>query len=348
MNSRAGQAWWGKELADEPEAWRIAVPPEVAAELLAAARAAVAAGRRPDLDAPRPTSLGASEAFAAELGGRLAGGPGFVVATGFPAAGLDPLEYEMAYWLLGLLLGRPVSQSGKRDLLGRVEDRGADISSPVQRGYESSAGLPFHVDRTDVIGLLCVRPAASGGLSRVASSRLVRDLLAAEWPDLLAELEQPLPHDRRGEEQPGEQPWSGIPVFSETGGDFATRYVRRFITGSQRHPGAPRLTERQIEAMDALDEILERPGLSLDMELREGDLQLLNNFHILHARTAFADGGGRGRLLLRLWLAFADSPELPEHYAALYGATAGGSYRGGVWPAGGAPAQLGRPVAALG
>ena len=254
----------------------------------------------------------------------------------------------MAYWILGLFLGRPVSQSRKGDLLGRVEDRGADVSSPVQRGYESSAELPFHADRTDVIGLLCVRPARSGGLSRLASSRFVHDVLADEHPELLAELCRPFPNDRRGEEQPGEPPWSGIPVFSETGADFAARYVRRFIEGSQRHATAPRLTERQIAAMDELDQTLRRPGVALDMELRAGDLQLINNFHILHARTAFTDGGGYGRLLLRLWLAFSGSPELPEDFAPLYGATAAGSYRGGVWPTGVTPPGLGRPLTELG
>jgi hypothetical protein len=253
----------------------------------------------------------------------------------------------MAYWLLGLLIGWPVSQSRKGDLLGRVEDRGADISSPVQRGYESSAALPFHVDRTDVIGLLCVRPASSGGVSRLASSVMLHRVLKEENPGLLEELCRPLPNDRRGEEQPGQPPWSEIPVFSNPEDeDFAVRYLRRFIMGSQRHPDAPRLTERQVAAMDAIDEILERPGFSLDMELAAGDLQLINNFRILHSRTAFADGSA-GRLLLRLWLAFDGSPQLPGHYQALYGAVERGSYRGGVWPTGMTPELLGRPVADL-
>ncbi|MBM7167722.1 TauD/TfdA family dioxygenase [Streptomyces sp. G44] len=324
------------------------MPGEVADELLAAARAVLAAGGRPHLASPRPAGLGRTEGFVSELRRRLAGRPGFVVVSDVPVEAEDPQETEMLYWLLGLLLGRPVSQSRKGDLLGRVEDRGADIGSPVQRGYESSAALPFHADRTDVIGLLCVRPAASGGLSRIVSSKTVHDLLLSESEELLAELYRPFPNDRRGEEQPGEAPWSGIPVFSRTGDDFAARYLRRFIEGSQRHDTAPRLTGRQLAAMDALDAVLERPGVSLDMELRRGDLQLINNFHLLHARSAFADGGGRGRLLLRLWLAFAQSPELPAHYASLYGAVAAGTYRGGVWPEGALPDTLGRPVAELG
>lgn len=343
-----GNGWLGESLAKDEDRWRVPMPPDVAGELIAAARSSISAGQRIDITASRPTGLVGAEVFAAQLHARLTDDLSFAVVTGFPVDGSNPRETEMAYWLLGLLLGRPVSQSRKGDLLGRVEDRGADVSSPVQRGYESSAELPFHVDRTDVIGLLCFRPAKSGGLSKLASSKVIHDLLLEEHPELLAELYQPFPNDRRGEEQPGEPPWSGIPVFSRTGGHFAARYVRRFITGSQRHETPPRLTVRQLAAMDALDDILNRPGVALDMELRTGDIQLINNFHILHARTAFTDSVGKGRLLLRLWLAFVSSPALPDHFAPLYGATAAGSYRGGVWPTGVVPNDLGRCIVDLG
>lgn len=344
-----GTGWRGSDLVHDEERWRVPVPHDVVAELTDAAAEARWRGERPDLRAPRPRALLGTKAFAADVRERLGQGLGLVVLTGFPVDSAESIEVELAYWTLGLVLGRPVSQSAKGDLLGRVEDRGSDIASPVQRGYESSAALPFHVDRTDLIGLLCVRPARSGGLSRVVSSAMVHDLLLAESPDLAAALYETFPNDRRGEEQPGELPWCDIPVFSRMGTSFACRYVRRFIEGSQRHDAAPRLTDRQRAAMDALDAVLERPGVSLDMRLRPGDLQLVNNFHLLHARSAFADGnGGRGRLLLRLWLAFADSPELPVHYRPLYGATAGGSYRGGVWPAAAVPETIGRQVDDLG
>lgn len=341
--------WLGEDLSERPGLWRVEIPQRAGEELAGAAKAAVATGTALSLTAARPPGLEHAAAFAAELHARLgADGPGFAVVTGFPLDALEPDEIEHAYWLLGLLLGRPVSQSAKGDLIGRVEDLGADISSPVQRGYESSAALPFHADRTDVIGLLCVRPAGAGGLSRLVSSPAVHDLLHAEAPELLDELYRPLPNDRRGEEQPGEQPWSALPVFHGAGRHFAARYVRRFITASQRHPGAPRLSDRQLAAMDALDAVLDRPGVSLDMELHRGDLQLINNFRILHARSAFADTGDASRLLLRLWLAFSGSPRLPEHFAALYRATGEGAYRGGVWPAGGVPDHMGRPVAHIG
>lgn len=95
---------------------------------------------------------------------------------------------------------------------------GADISVPTQRGHQSSAGLPFRADRTDVIGLLCVRPAVKGGTSLLASAWAVHDLLAERDPELLAVLYRPLPQDFRGEQLPGEAPWATIPVFAHVEG----------------------------------------------------------------------------------------------------------------------------------
>ena len=52
------------------------------------------------------------------------------------------------------------------------------------------------------------------------------------------------------------------------------------------------------------------------MELRPGDMQFINNYHVLHGRTAYTDDrvAGRVRHLKRLWLetevlADADKPE---------------------------------------
>jgi hypothetical protein len=336
-----GGGWRGSEVGEQR--FRIPVPRAVSGELTQTTAAGV-------LTADEPTRRDAmcamprTAAFASEIWDRLYRGLGFVVLEGFPVDATEPDALLGAYWLLGLFLGRPVSQSRKGDAIGRVQDSGSDISNPHQRGYESSAALPFHVDRTDVVGLLCIRPAAAGGLSRLVSARAVHDVLLTENPPLAAELYQPLPHDRRGEQAAGQPPWSQIPVFSQVGGSFAARYVRRFIEGSQRHEQAPRLTAGQQAALDAVDEILDRPGMSLDMDLRPGEVQLINNFTILHARTAFTDSRDAPRLLLRLWLAAAGSPELPPQYRQLYGATRSGSYRGGVWPSGRAPRFTGTPV----
>ncbi|MDQ2958610.1 MAG: TauD/TfdA family dioxygenase [Actinomycetota bacterium] len=368
----AATGWLAPQLSADPELWRVPLPDAVRQELadyLAASDGSgsflatgdgsgefLAAGDGSgdflgtgegvgeQVGDPRLVGLPATSEFASLLLRRLSSaGPGLVLVTGLPV--FDEQYAQRLYWALGRVIGQPVSQSRKGDLIGRVEDRGSDIGNPTQRGYESSAALPFHVDRTDVIGLLCVRAANNGGLSQVASAPTVHDLLLAEQPDLLAELYRPIPQDRRGEEPAGELPWCEIPVFSRTDQGVVTRYVRRFIMASQRHQAAPRLTAGQLAAMDALDEILTRPEVVLEMELQPGELQLINNFSILHARTAFeGPQHGAGRLLLRLWLTVCNSAPLPEEYRSLYGSVAAGTVRGGVWPD--QPELLGSAVAA--
>ena len=54
------------------------------------------------------------------------------------------------------------------------------------------------------------------------------------------------------------------------------------------------------------------------MELRPGDMQFINNYHVLHGRTAYADdraGAGRVRHLKRLWLETTVLARRPPHFA---------------------------------
>ena len=89
------------------------------------------------------------------------------------------------------------------------------------------------------------------------------------------------------------------------------------------------------------------PRVALEHRLERGELQLLDNYATWHGRAAFGDGNAR-RLLLRLWLATAQSPELPALFRPLYGTTDAGSVRGGVWPVGGYPPfDFGQPVQPL-
>ena len=268
-------------------------------------------------------------------------GPGVALLHGAPV--LDETEAATWLWSLGLTLGQPVPQSLDGAVIGRVEDLGADYDNPTHRGHKSSAALPFHADRTDVIALLCVRDATEGGLSQLASAARVRSVLRQERPDLLAVLEQPLPTDRRGEERPGEPAWCALPIFNDVGNRIVCRYVRRFIESSQRHEDAPRLTTQQIEAMDAVDEILARPEVVVTQDLQPGQVQLIENHSIMHARTAFSGSGIGGRLLLRLWVSTSRSPGLPASFMPLYGSTDAGTIRGGVWPVSEYP-LIGRPV----
>lgn len=333
-----GGGWLGADLAADPGRWRLALPPSVRDELMELA--AKRAGRAPAFDETPPKTSRATAEFVARLRDMITAAPYFAVVSGFP---YEPMSSAQdAYWVLGLLLGDPISQSPQKTLIGRIE-----VNTPSDRNrrqWEASNALPFHTDPADLVTMLCVRPAPSGGLSQLASARAVHDLLLVEERGHLAELYRPLPQENR--RMPERRPLTSIPVFGRAAnGDFTVRHARWHVEAAQRHADAPRLTDGQLAALDALEEILSRPGISLDVDLRPGELQLFNNAELLHARTEFADAPtGTGRLLLRLWLSFSDSPELPTEYHELFGATAAGSYRGGVWPLEPTPARMGLPV----
>ena len=52
------------------------------------------------------------------------------------------------------------------------------------------------------------------------------------------------------------------------------------------------------------------------MELLPGDMQFINNYHVLHGRTAYEDDRGAGRIrhLKRLWLETTVLPSRPPYF----------------------------------
>ena len=243
-------------------------------------------------------------------------GRGFVLVRGVPVERYGEADASLAYWGLGLHLGRAVSQNAAGDLLGHVRDAGLERRDPTVRLYRTREPLAFHTDGSDIVGLLCLRPARSGGTSRIASSQAVYDEILRRRPELVPVLHEPFPFDRNGEEGPGEPPYFSLPICREAGGRLNTFYIGWYIRDSQRHAQAPRLTRAQSEVIDLIDEIAADPAIHLDMDFRAGDIQWLKNAAILHSRTEFEDDAepDRKRHLLRLWLtshrAFADGDAL--------------------------------------
>lgn len=243
-------------------------------------------------------------------------GSGFLLVRGIPVERYGERDATLAYWGLGLQLGTAISQNAAGDRLGHVRDVGASKGDPSVRLYKTREELGFHTDGADLIGLLCLRPAKSGGTSRIASSAAIYNEILRRRPDLVPALFEPFPFDRNGEERPGEPPFFSLPLCRHQDGWLRTFYIGWYIRGSQRHASAPRLGAAQREVIDLIDEIAADPSIHLDMEFRPGDIQWLKNSVILHARTEYEDfpEPERKRHLLRLWLvsrrAFADSDAL--------------------------------------
>lgn len=241
-------------------------------------------------------------------------GLGIMLVRGLPRERYSAEEMGLIYWGIGAHFGRAVAQNAQGDVLGHVRDMGRDQYKDMHaRGYQTASRLPFHNDSCDIVGLCCLETARSGGLSAVASSVAVYNELASSRPDLVQVLSEPFYADRRGEESPGQKPYYVTPTFIWHHGRMFNRYNRTFINSAQRFNEVPRLSALQIEALDSVDRLCNDPALRLDMKLERGDMQFVNNYVVLHSRTAYEDHPeeARKRHLLRLWLrtpAFADYP----------------------------------------
>jgi len=259
-------------------------------------------------------------------------GRGFILLRGLPVERMSRKEQAIAYLGLGSWLGRFRSQNAKGHLLGHVKDLGLDIRDPNVRYYQTNRRLEYHTDSVDIVGLLCLQTAKTGGESYLASSMTVYNEVLARRPDLMPALFKPFPTDRRGEVPEGMKPWFDIPIFNRHAARLSCIYVRQYIESAQRHfPEARRLTRAQYAAMDLIDELCNDPAIHLSMDFRPGDIQFLHNHQILHSRGDFENWPQpeRHRHLLRLWLAPPEARALPEVFAARYGSVVPGE-RGGI------------------
>jgi alpha-ketoglutarate-dependent taurine dioxygenase len=70
--------------------------------------------------------------------------------------------------------------------------------------------------------------------------------------------------------------------------------------------------------MDRLDAIVNDPERHVGMRLEPGDVQFINNYHVLHGRAPYTDDreNGKVRHLKRLWLEteVLTDDQKPERY----------------------------------
>ncbi len=252
-------------------------------------------------DFPLPTLGPALARITADL----VDGTGVALLRGLPAARWGKERASWAYWGIGTHVGHPWPQNAKGHLLGDVTDQGKAVGDPTSRGNEiGGVPFPFHSDGSDLVGLLCLDAGASGGASLVANVVTIHNQMVRTEPALAAALYRPLPYDLRGEQAPGARGWYEMPVFTRRRDRLFVRYIRPYIEAARRHVDAPRPSDAARAAMDLLDALCADPDHHVAMAMEPGDVQLVNNHHVLHARAAYTDDreAGRIRHLKRLWL----------------------------------------------
>jgi alpha-ketoglutarate-dependent taurine dioxygenase len=318
--------WYGPSLASGQD-WTVQLRPEELVELDATVNDALA--RQVDLvsmtehDFALPLLAPKLQAIRAEL----LRGRGFVLLRGWPSSERSMAQSAMAFRGIGAYFGEALSQNAKGHVLGHVANLGLDYADPSTRGYQTTADLRFHTDGGDIVGLLCIRPSKTGGLSRIASSTTVWNELVRRRPDLAQVLTESYAFSRVGEVRPGQQRYFSSPIFQPCDGRMIAVLIQSFIHKAQAFDEVPRLTAAQAEALALVDTLAGDPAIRLDMDFRPGDMQFLCNHSVFHSRTSYEDWPEveRRRHLLRLWMSSDDGPALPANMTRDFqGATASG------------------------
>ncbi|MEM7565294.1 MAG: TauD/TfdA family dioxygenase, partial [Pseudomonadota bacterium] len=176
---------------------------------------------------------------------------------------------------------------------------------PKERAYRNSTELDMHTDACDVVAMMCLQKAASGGISGYVSAISIYNEVLQRRPDLMPVLMTGFHYHRFGEEAPGQSPVTEekIPVFSFEQGYLSVNYLRSYIEMAAEELQQP-LSRPEIEALDLVDEIAHDDRFALKFITQPGEAVFFNNLTVLHNRTAFDDAEEESlkRHFLRLWL----------------------------------------------
>jgi hypothetical protein len=303
--------WKGSEIDYRQEGLHTLSHAEIE-EIDAALRAL---GDRDILDiTPETFPLPTLGAYFRQLGEDLRTGRGFLLLRGLPRDNYTTDQMGRIYVGLGAHIGKLLPQSWHGELLGNVIDV-SDVEAAA-RGYQSGGSQRFHTDTCDIVSLMCVQSAKSGGLSRIASVAALHNRLLETRPDLLAMLYGEYVCRRMEfDAQLGSgRLLKSLAFMSQASGQLSCN-----ISGSYPHravaAGDAVMSKLQIEALDELERLASSPEFYLDMSIGEGDIQFLNNRTLLHGRTGYEDWPeiARRRHLLRMWIEVPTWPALPSN-----------------------------------
>ena len=274
----------------------------------------------------------------------LENGSGIMKLRGWPVEKYDEADLRRMYNGFGKHLATPVFQNRSGEMMRAIRDEGAHVGRTYGEAKDKTGGtflssyartlssgeLRFHTDRTDVVGLLCVRQARKGGVGKLASSPAVHNAMLKERPDLVDVLYNDVWRSRFGEEGTTKETAYPLPLFGVRDGKFTSHYSQTFIDAAELADGVPKLTDKQNEALALLRTLAQ--DLCMEMVLDPGDLQLINSHVTYHGRTSFEDDAStkNDRLLLRLWLCMPNNRPLPEGHDILWQNIEAGQIRGGI------------------
>lgn len=320
-------AWRASDLAGD-DRWIVHVSPDEVDELVAATDLVERQSKRAAEFERQDFPLPRFSATLARVLEELEHGRGFVVIRGLPVDAQNEERASKLFWGINCYLGRALRQHPsvnpkgfKDDLIAHILNQGLDPTQPNVHGSTTSAEQMPHCDPADLVALLCVRPAKVGGISSMVSAMSIYNELLAKHPEFLDILYRGFHHDLRNQQARDvgtPVTPARIPVFSYFAGRLSCNFNYKTILTAQQKTGVA-LTDLERAALDKMLEIAVDPAMRFDMRLESGDLQLANNYVLLHSRDGWIDDDPeRRRLMLRLWLKAPNARPLAPGFAGGY------------------------------
>ncbi|MFQ5955561.1 MAG: TauD/TfdA family dioxygenase [Kiloniellales bacterium] len=233
--------------------------------------------------------------------------PGVAVVDGLPLDDMDEADATALFWILGQLIGRPVAQKWDGTMIYHVRDTGQAYGYGV-RGSTTRVELFFHIDNAfgrappDHVGVLCLRPAARGGVSRFCSVHSLHQRMLEAHPRLLARLYRPLFWDRQAEHAADAPKVARAPMFACDGRRLKAR-VNVDLVRKGYQVASQAMDSETEDALTAFRALAADPEFWIELPLERGQLQYLNNRDVAHYRGGFTDHPDPAlkRHLIRTW-----------------------------------------------
>ena len=238
----------------------------------------------------------------------LINGCGFFVINGHELSNLSLDEKRSIYVIISKIIGKLLEQNKDHEKVVVIKDLGKTMKTGG-RYHQTKEGGSYHTDGShifknppDYVGLLCINPAKSGGVSKFMSAYTIHNKLLKKQK-LQKILYEKFHHDKKNENVGEENATRFEPIFQFVNNELKFKYQRELIFTGHEKAKQP-LTQIQIQAIKFLEEILSNSDQVTAYALKSGDMMFSNNRWLIHDRTLFEDFEDEKlkRLLLRTWI----------------------------------------------
>jgi len=239
-------------------------------------------------------------------------GRGFAVADRLPVDDYPAEVLARVFYILGQVIGQPVSQKHSGKMIYDVRDSGSTFGYGV-RGSVTNVELNFHTDNAfgqatpEYVGLFCRHPAKQGGVSRFCSLYALHNHIESVSPKALQRLYQPMFFDRQKEHAEGDPPVTLAPYFSwrttPKGNQKLHARANTSLVRKGYEVAGVQMEKELVHALDVVDETSAQNQFWYEANLEKGQIQYLNNRETGHYRSEFVDyeEPDKKRHLYRLW-----------------------------------------------